>query len=443
MRPVHEDLYRIMEIEPSANSEQIKTAYRKLAKRYHPDLNPSPTAKLRMQEINRAYEVLGDPIKRARYDRWRGLASGYRTSYTSTRASYYSRYQRSQTPPRWEWEQSPPPQNPRRQRPPPHSNTQHQTPPRPRTAQRRSPFGQTLGTPGGCSSWLIWLLIHAIINGISGSILRSRPSVEDRLKHVEPTRVSARATATAQNVFINVEQVGSQWPLLVFDSFDENMNNWPVGEFGDERWTGYGSLSDGKYRWDVIAHEDFIWCFYPDHQLVKDFYLTVRAQIPNDPMSTEIGLIFRKLGRNYYVFSIRDDQRFRFLLYFDNEWTTLIPWTRVPVIMRGEENKLTVVAEGTHFRFFINDHYVGEAENTKLRAGRSGVAIVLHSGGAKVVFKFDNFELRRPDNPTDGAHHPNETPGATQTPTPMFMPTMKLQPPYFTELKCLRYEFCG
>jgi plasmid stabilization system protein ParE len=60
--------YDILGVSRSANESDIKRAYRKLAIVYHPDKNPDPTAEQFFKLINEAYEVLGDPPKRARYD---------------------------------------------------------------------------------------------------------------------------------------------------------------------------------------------------------------------------------------------------------------------------------------------------------------------------------------------------------------------------------------
>ncbi|MEX1239614.1 MAG: DnaJ domain-containing protein [Cyclobacteriaceae bacterium] len=62
------DYYSILGVQPSASESDIKKAFRKLAVRYHPDKNPSAEAKGRFQEINEAYDVLGDPEKRVIYD---------------------------------------------------------------------------------------------------------------------------------------------------------------------------------------------------------------------------------------------------------------------------------------------------------------------------------------------------------------------------------------
>ena len=66
------DYYRILQVDPDAEPEVIAAAYRKLAAKYHPDVNPSPEAAERMREINVAYDLLADPAKRAEYDRARG-----------------------------------------------------------------------------------------------------------------------------------------------------------------------------------------------------------------------------------------------------------------------------------------------------------------------------------------------------------------------------------
>ncbi len=62
------DYYHILGVHPKAEEEVIKAAYNGLAKKYHPDLNPSADAAERMKEINEAYEVLGDPARRADYE---------------------------------------------------------------------------------------------------------------------------------------------------------------------------------------------------------------------------------------------------------------------------------------------------------------------------------------------------------------------------------------
>jgi curved DNA-binding protein CbpA len=60
--------YHILGVSPQSDAAQIKMAYRRLAKRYHPDKNPGGDAGSMILSINEAYEVLGDPVRRKRYD---------------------------------------------------------------------------------------------------------------------------------------------------------------------------------------------------------------------------------------------------------------------------------------------------------------------------------------------------------------------------------------
>lgn len=64
------DYYEILSVSKDADKEEIKRAYRRLARKYHPDVNKEPGAEDRFKEINRAYEVLSEPETRARYDRF-------------------------------------------------------------------------------------------------------------------------------------------------------------------------------------------------------------------------------------------------------------------------------------------------------------------------------------------------------------------------------------
>ncbi len=70
----YKDYYEILGVKRDATQQEIKSAYRKLARKYHPDVNKSSGAQEKFKDINEAYEVLGDDNKRKRYDT---LGSGW------------------------------------------------------------------------------------------------------------------------------------------------------------------------------------------------------------------------------------------------------------------------------------------------------------------------------------------------------------------------------
>ena len=65
------DYYEVLGIDKGADEGSIKKAYRNLAKKYHPDMNPgNAEAEQRFKEVNEAYSVLSDPDKKAKYDQF-------------------------------------------------------------------------------------------------------------------------------------------------------------------------------------------------------------------------------------------------------------------------------------------------------------------------------------------------------------------------------------
>lgn len=65
------DYYKVLGVSEKASDKEIKSAYRKLARKYHPDLNPDdPQAERKFKQVNEAHEVLSDPEKRKKYDQY-------------------------------------------------------------------------------------------------------------------------------------------------------------------------------------------------------------------------------------------------------------------------------------------------------------------------------------------------------------------------------------
>ena len=84
------DYYEVVGVDKNSSEDEIKKAYRKLAKKYHPDLNPGDeTAEMKFKEVSEAYDVLSDKTKKARYDQF-GHASTDPNYGASGGYNYYS-----------------------------------------------------------------------------------------------------------------------------------------------------------------------------------------------------------------------------------------------------------------------------------------------------------------------------------------------------------------
>ena len=95
------DYYSVLGVDKKASEKDIKKAYRKLARKYHPDINSEPQAEQRFKEASEAYEVLGDAEKRAKYDRlganWKAGQDftpppGWQSQQRSTGGPQYQQY---------------------------------------------------------------------------------------------------------------------------------------------------------------------------------------------------------------------------------------------------------------------------------------------------------------------------------------------------------------
>lgn len=115
------NLYQVLQVDPEAEPDVIEVVYRKLARKYHPDVSLMPDAAERMKELNAAYAVLRDPGRRAGYDRELAAAAqtatqatapnqgtqwsnrGWEVHYHSEPEPRYRQQYRAEPPPQTEW----------------------------------------------------------------------------------------------------------------------------------------------------------------------------------------------------------------------------------------------------------------------------------------------------------------------------------------------------
>lgn len=89
------DYYKILGVDRNIHQKDVRDAYRRRAKQFHPDLHPNdPKAKAKFQALNEAYDVIGDPEKRAKYDKygeqWRQADAFEQQAQSKQQGGYYS-----------------------------------------------------------------------------------------------------------------------------------------------------------------------------------------------------------------------------------------------------------------------------------------------------------------------------------------------------------------
>jgi hypothetical protein len=275
-------------------------------------------------------------------------------------------------------------------------------------------------------SWILLILTGAVVLGLAGvtgvmgrELLAKRispetpaqaigtPEVAEMRADVTPTVIptlaptvvpieTPLATETTTGVGATPgAELPVDWTLALSDPFDDNSNDWVVGEYDDDWGAVTRVITEGLYTWDITALQSVgRWCL-PEIAPESDSYVAVEAQRTAGPVDASYGIVFRHSEGSYYLFSIRDDGFFNFNLWYGFEWVAVIDWTGTYAIRPGEVNRLAVRIEGSRFTFYINDEVVAQAENEELTAGETGLSVLLVTPG-DAIFVFDNFEIRVP-----------------------------------------------
>ena len=216
---------------------------------------------------------------------------------------------------------------------------------------------------------------------------------EDWHSTTEVIHQQALATADAS---LSLFEETSKWPLAFNETYNENSRGWAEGseddpEYANSKW----SIEDGKYIWEAEAYDGFIWWVRPDMEMFSDFQLAVNAKPVINSDFGEYGLIFRQMdAKNYYLFELDGRGNYAFYINYQGEWESLLGWKYSSEIVLGEENRLSVIAKGDEYLFFINDAFIDAYQDDRLKSGRAGLLIGLGNPGEEGAWEFDDFVIR-------------------------------------------------
>ena len=195
-----------------------------------------------------------------------------------------------------------------------------------------------------------------------------------------------------------LQRVQSEWHIVFGDSFDTNTGQWEIGTDDDSNnATVDRQIVDGKYHWEMRANRDYATITSGWGKTDADFYLAADIHQLSGSAACYYGLTFRQSENSAYHFMLGDnDQKFTVFAYDQNGARPLIAATESTAIRSGDTNRLAIMAEGSHYRFFINDQQVGEVDNDQLDAGHATLLVQQCKAGDTAAFEFDNVEVRAP-----------------------------------------------
>lgn len=351
---LQKDPYQILQVSRNAEPEVIKSAYKSLAKKYHPDNQVAGLSDQKMKDVNWAYKILSDPEKRKL---WNNQSKNkQRPKQSAPRTNYKKKTEKT-------------------------SSYKPKTSYKPdKTRKISDPLSGWKKTAG----LLLAMFAIAIIIAISNS--------GDRTSHQNSNSSSQKSTKL--NTPIPANSPKNDWPLELSEGFNTNNSLWSTGDFYDaDLGNTSKEISGGKYQWQSEAYDEFVSTTFPNINPISDFYLSVKARQISGSQEASYGIVFRSSEKGEYIFLISGE--YYALFHYDGiKYHPLIDWARNIALKTKRINHVEVTAEGPKIIISVNDKTIITKHDNNLEEGHIGLAIQLFEEGDQANFEFDDFELR-------------------------------------------------
>lgn len=185
-----------------------------------------------------------------------------------------------------------------------------------------------------------------------------------------------------------------RWKLRFADTFETDAGDWVTESQRTSLADRNFQVVNGKYRLEILARQPLTVTLGPGAPTDMNFYVAVDGR-PVGAEKGAYGLAFHAIHSQYYVFIISCDA-YSFQAIQSDESRVILDWTKTSAIQPGQTNRLAVVGADSHYVFFINDQYVGEADDDEFSSGSAIVFFAVTNGGDTGIYEFDNYELRSP-----------------------------------------------
>ena len=197
--------------------------------------------------------------------------------------------------------------------------------------------------------------------------------------------------------------IKNEWPVIYCEEFNDNRNNWAIGQFDADLVTTTTEMQDGKFILEKVGKPK---SGYSGGGVVSwyklasasDFAVSATVKITSKNRDVAWGFTFRQDNlntKNLYDFEIYKQGTYNFLKLSEGVWTPLLLNKSNNAIQQNAENTLTIVGEGNKFTFFVN----GELINSYSDSSISGTIISLamtQAEGATATYTIDNILVRAP-----------------------------------------------
>jgi hypothetical protein len=248
----------------------------------------------------------------------------------------------------------------------------------------------------------VYYQLHMVVILIISIYVLSACNPKSTVTTIQTPRDTVTNTATntiALTPSLTATKVYPEWPVIYFETFDNNKRGWQLETYDNEYYQGLFSLIDGRYIANIIAKKGF---FYSINNNFRTPLINVDISVDVDKSfgsrNSGYGLVLRENENSLYYFRILEEtQQYSFTKLINDHWVEIIRNTYTPYILPQLLNHIRVQANESLFTFFINGKIVNQVIDNSINKGIVSIGIELYQPNDSILVAFDNYEVRKPE----------------------------------------------